>query len=121
MYAGASYSTSPIVEKLDTGNFPLVSEKVTVTSATAGYASGSVMGQVTIGLRCKLSASAASDGSQTPYAVLADDIPPGAAECEAMVYLAGEFPAAKLTFGAGHTAASAKAGLRQRGIYLQGA
>lgn len=66
-----------------------------------------------------LSLSAAADTSKTPSAILADDsIDTTDGPVEAMVYLRGDFNTAQLTFGAGHTADSARDVLRDAGIYL---
>lgn len=96
----------------------LVCRKFTVASAGQALPRGAVLGKVTAGGKLVLSTAAASDGSQEPYAILADSIPAGAADVEAMAYLTGLYNTAALTFGAGHTAASTLDQLRDRGIHL---
>lgn len=66
----------------------------------------------------KLSASAAADGSQTPNAIAVDEVDTTPGAKVAGVYVKGEFAAQKVTFGAGHTAATAYQALRDAGIFL---
>ncbi|MEA1674093.1 head decoration protein [Nitrospirillum sp. BR 11163] len=68
----------------------------------------------------KLSAKAATDGSQVPNCVLAEDADATGGDTLAPVYLTGDFNAAAVTLGAGHTVASVSAGLRTQGIFLTG-
>lgn len=91
----------------DAGTAPVVGETfaVTVTAATGNG-------------KYKTSLAAATDGSQTPRAILAHDITVGASDTEAMAYFTGHFRSAALTFGTGHTAASTTDGLRTLGIHL---
>lgn len=67
----------------------------------------------------KMSVLAAIDGSQNPFAILADDADATAADVEAMVYVTGTFNSNAVTYGAGHSAASVRDGLRKIGIQLQ--
>lgn len=69
----------------------------------------------------KLSLAAATDGSQVPTAILAEAAAAASADVVAPAYLSGEFNAAAITFGTGHTAASVKDALRARNLYLQSA
>ena len=65
------------------------------------------------------SVAAATDGSQTPYGILAHDTDAASgADIEALIYTGGSFNSDNLTLGAGHTAASIKEGLRDKGIYI---
>lgn len=69
--------------------------------------------------KCVLSLAAAVDGSQVPYAILADDtVAADGADIEAMVYVGGSFNSDNLTFGTGHTASSVRNGLRDLGIFI---
>jgi hypothetical protein len=65
-----------------------------------------------------LSAIAAVDGSQYPEAILAEDADATAGDVEALVYENGEYNVTQLTFGTGHTAATTRDVLRQKGIVL---
>jgi hypothetical protein len=66
-----------------------------------------------------LSAAAAVDGSQTPIAILADDVDASGGDVAgAPIFRAGGFNAGKMTFGAGQTAAALKESLAARGLFL---
>jgi hypothetical protein len=65
------------------------------------------------------SLTAAVDGSQYPDAILGEDADATSADVEAMSHIGGEFISDYMTFGTGHTAASARDDLRLRGIYLK--
>lgn len=68
----------------------------------------------------KLSAAAAVDGSQVPVAILPEAVDATAGDkANVGVWQTGEFIKTKLTFGAGHTAASTLWGLAQKNIYLR--
>lgn len=80
---------------------------------------GALLGKITATGKVILSLSAAVDGSQTPYAVLAEDADATSADVTTIAYLTGEFNSTAMTFGTGHTAASVAAGLRDVGIFLK--
>lgn len=94
-----------------------VTESITVD--TGNLKRGAVLGKVTATGKYILSASAAVDGSQVPSVILAEDTDATAGDVVTVGYLTGEFNTAALTFGAGHTAASVKDGLRDLGIFLK--
>lgn len=95
----------------------LVSIPITLNSGQ-NLKRGALLGALTSGGNYVLSASAASDGSQTPVAVLAADCDASAGNTAALAYIRGDFNTSGITFGAGHTAASTAAGLRDRGIFI---
>ncbi len=66
----------------------------------------------------KLSASASADGSETPDAVLAEATDASGGDKETMAYFDGAFNEDRVVLGAGHTAASIREGLRNKGIHL---
>lgn len=104
-------------DRLIAGDYPIVTDKVTVASSAA-LVRGAVLGKITTGGKYKLSATAAGDGSETPVAILALDCDASAGDAEAQVYIAGAFNSGELTLGTGHTVASAKAALRDVNIYI---
>jgi hypothetical protein len=69
----------------------------------------------------KLSLAAAVDGSQNmkTAAVLAQDTDASNEIKTTIAYIAGDFYQIEMTLGQGHTAASVKEALEQRGIYLK--
>lgn len=77
---------------------------VTVTEGTVKY---------------KKSASAATDGSQVPCAILSEDCDVTSADKLCAVYLTGDFNPAALTFGTGHDATTVAAAFEARNIYLK--
>ncbi len=99
----------------------LLARKYTL-AADAVVVRGEVMGVVTSGGAVKGSASAAGDGSQTPFGIAAEDAdasdsPPG--DIEVNVFVRGTFNENRLTLGTGHTIASIREGLRSKGIFLE--
>lgn len=72
-------------------------------------------------VKYKIAARAATDGSNEPIAVLADDADPSGGDVKAGVYLTGEFNSNAMTFGTGLTAALAKEPMRRVGIFLKDA
>lgn len=95
----------------------LVGRQVTILSGQ-NLKRGAVLGKITASGKYTLSASGASDGSQTPDLILAQDVDASAADKPALAYARGDFAASALTLGAGHTAASITEGLRAKGITL---
>lgn len=65
-----------------------------------------------------LSVSSASDGSQVPEAILAEDTDATEAPAPTIAYTRGDFIAGDVIFGPGHTAESVRAGLRSKGVFL---
>lgn len=105
-------------DNLIAGEYPRVARVVTIASG-ANLAQGALLGKITASGKFKLSASAATDGSEVPDAILAEVANATAADVQAVVYFSGEFNESALSLGAGHTLASVKAGLRDRNIYLR--
>lgn len=79
---------------------------------------GAVLGKITSGGKYNLSLSAASDGSQTPVAIAAQDMDASGGDKTIQVYLRGDFKASKLTYGTAHTKATVFEALAARGICL---
>lgn len=115
--AGFSADGTYVPDALIAGDFPLRTEKVTIVSGQ-NLQRGALLGKITSGGKYNLSLSAASDGSQTPVAILAEDVDASGGDKDGIVYISGDFNQDAITFGASHTAASVKAGLRDLGIYL---
>lgn len=80
---------------------------------------GSVLGAKSATGKLVLSASAAGDGSQTPMAILAEDLDTTGGDKVFDVFVEGFFNENALVFGTGHDANSVRLGLRNVGIYLQ--
>lgn len=110
----ASQSFTPV--EIIASNFPQLTGPAVVVGA--GLKRGAVLGRVTATGKLVLSASGSSDGSQVPFAILADD-EIAAAEQKAAVYLAGHFEGSKLAYGTGHTADSVRDAFRAAGIFIK--
>ena len=109
-----------VSDALIAGSYPIATDSVTIASSAA-LTRGTVLGQITASGKFIKSASAASDGSQTIIAILAQDTDASGGDVAgAPVYLTGEFNAASVTLGAGWTAATAKVSARPYGIFLKG-
>ncbi|MEV5033674.1 head decoration protein [Sphingobium sp. LMC3-1-1.1] len=68
----------------------------------------------------KLSLAAAVDGSEVPDLILSYDVDATDGDVEAIAYETGNFASTALTLGTGHTIASIRAGLREKGIIIDG-
>ncbi len=99
------------------GEFP-IKQKVVVLAGGAIHKAGELLGQVTASKKYVLSASASSDGSQGPSAILAHDVDATDGDIEVVVYLTGEFRKEAVTLGTGHTVDSVSAALRDLSIFL---
>ena len=115
--AGFSAEGTYTPDALIAGDFPIRTLKVTISSGQ-NLQRGALLGKITSGGEYILSLSAASDGSQTPVAILAEDVDATGGDAEGIVYVAGDFNQDAITYGASHTAASVRDGLRNLGIYL---
>ena len=111
-------ANSPDANELFAGSTDLiVTRKVTLAQGQQ-LKRGALLGKLTAGGKYKLSASAASDGSQKPSAVLVHNHDTTDGDAEATVYVRGNFNAAAMTFGAGHTADSVRDELHALGIVI---
>jgi hypothetical protein len=116
--ASFSSMTSQPLPSLIAGDFPRVTRLVTIASGTGVLPAGAVLGRITASKKLTLSAAASSDGSEAVHAVLAEPVDATAADVQAVVYFTGEFNADQLTFGVGHSAASAADALRDLSIFI---
>jgi len=96
---------------------PAYIRPVTIVSGQ-NLAAGAVLGQITTGGKFKLSATAASDGSQTQVAVLLGAVDASAGDKAGLAAFSGGFKQQRLVFGDGHTPDSAWRALSARRIYL---
>jgi hypothetical protein len=92
----------------------------TIADGSTDFAAGDTF-NVTVSAATEkylLSLSAATDGSQVPDAILAEDMDASGGDKSVLVYTRGDFNTGGLTFGTGHTAATVTDGLRAKGITL---
>lgn len=105
-------------DNLLAGEYPRIERLVTI-AAGADLAKGAVLGRITASGKFKLSASASSDGSQTPDAILAEKASAAGADVQAVVYFSGEFNENALILGVGHTLDAVRLTLKAKSIYLR--
>lgn len=120
MYDRASFAstTVPALATLIRSGTPNT-KKVTLLAGTS-YPMGAVLGIITASSKAVISASASSDGSQTPAYVLSYAVDATGGDVEAMAIETGDLIGSQLVLGTGHTLASIRAGLRGRGITFDG-
>ena len=100
------------------GEYPRIERIITIASGS-NLTKGAVLGRITASGKFILSAAGASDGSETPDAILAERIDASAEDKQAVVYFSGEFNENALTLGTGHTLDSIRASFRLKGIFLR--
>lgn len=105
-------------DQLLAGDFPIIRESG-VIAAGQQLSRGAVLGQLTAGGQYKLSASAATDGSQTPVAVLDEDIDTTEGALPGVLMLTGEVRGDALHLGTGHTIASVADALRPLSLFVR--
>lgn len=105
-------------DKLIAGDFPIVTESVTIASG-ASLKRGTVLGIVTASGKCAIVNSALTDGTQSPKYVLLEDADASAGDRIATVGVTGEYNANALIFGGTDTYATHKVALRALCIFLK--
>lgn len=106
-------------DKLLAGDFPKVTEQVTIVSG-ASIPRGGVLGKITASGKCTLVDSAGTDdGRRAAYGVLLESVDATAGDKVGVAALSGEFNSAALTFGGEDTAATHRETLRDKNIYLR--
>lgn len=78
-----------------------------------------VLGQITADKKYIKSLAAATDGSQTVDAILAEAVDASDGDKQALIFIAGEFDQDALILGAGHTLGSIDATFRDKSIWLE--
>lgn len=97
---------------------PVVAGAETITGGAA-YTRGTVLGLITASGLCTISNSAAENGSENIYAILAEDVDATGGDVAAAVYYTGEYNVDALTFGGSDTAADRKQEARNVGIFFK--
>jgi len=115
--AGFASSQSYQPKNILANSDDVTTRKVTILSGQ-NLAVGAVIGKITAGGKYVLSASAAADGSQAPDLVLAEDCDASGGDREAIAYETATVVSTALVLGAGHTVASIREGLRDKGIKI---
>ena len=100
------------------GEFPRVARYVTVTGGER-LTTGMVLGKITESGIYQLSSAAATDGSQVPDAILAEDVDARRRDVSSPVWFTGEFSIPTITLGEGHTLPEVQDALRGKSIFLR--
>ncbi len=106
-----------VTDDLIAGGFPIMTEPCTVTGGA--FKRGTVMGRIGAGGKFTISRKTASDGSQTPSAVLLQDVDATAGDAGGQIYTAGAFQIPSITLDPSHTLSDAAFALRQTSIFLK--
>ncbi len=109
-------SISP--QNIFASDYPAKRLAITIASGAGSLIAGTVLGKVTASGKYVKSASASSDGSQTPLVILTEDVDATSADKVSVAYETGDFVESFLILGTGHTIASIRDGLRARGIFI---
>jgi hypothetical protein len=105
-------------ENLFAGNvFPVVTGKGTITGGN--YTRGTVLGEITASKKLTKVDSSKVDGSQTVFAVLAEDTDASLGDKIAPIYLTGEFNEEQLVFGGADTADTHRSNARKVSIFFK--
>ena len=122
-----SYSYKPLANGVATvGTFspdelvicPGTGRVRTIASGSGVLKRGTVLGKITASGKMTISLTAATDGSQTPYVVLAEDVDATSADVDAVCYFSGVLNANKLIYGTGHSLTTVFDPFRQVDIEL---
>lgn len=105
--ATASYAPNDLL----VSDVPVVTRNITLASGQ-NQPRGAVLGKITASDKYILSLAAAADGSEVPALVLAHDCNASGGDTVCAAYAAAAFDSTKLTFGAGHTAATVERAFR---------
>lgn len=100
------------------GSFPIVTETVTLLAGRV-YKKNTLLGKITASKKLTISLSAASDGSEVPDVILAEDVDATESDKIGVVYKSVEINKNSVVVGAGHTIDSVKDILRGKSIFLK--
>jgi hypothetical protein len=110
-----------IPDQLIAGEFKIVTSNITVLSGQGILKRGTVVGAVTASGKYIVSIKTATDGSQVPIAILADDVDATSADAIGGAYQTGEFNVNALIYDTGWTALTLGAALRPYSIFVKSA
>jgi hypothetical protein len=106
-----------VPDQLIAGPLQLVTDTGTITGGA--FKRGSVLGLITASGKYTLSLKTAADGSETPVAILVDDVDASSADQSGGLYLMGEFNQNSVIIDASWTIADIKSALRPLAIFLK--
>ncbi|GKX39568.1 head decoration protein [Pectobacterium odoriferum] len=106
-----------VPDQLIAGTLQLVTDTGIITGGA--YQRGTVLGQVTASGKYTQSVKAATDGSETPVAILVDDVDASSSDQNGGLYLMGELNQHRIIFDESWTIAELKIALRPLAIFLK--
>lgn len=89
------------------------------TITGGAFKRGTVLGKITASAKFTIALPGAADGSQTPVALLVDDVDASQADAIGGIYAMGEFNERAVILGTGMTLDAAKTALEAQNIYLK--
>lgn len=110
-----------IPDQLIAGEMKNVTGNVTILSGAGIVKRGAVLGMITASGKYIVSVKTATDGSQAPVAILADDVDATAADAVGGVYFTGEFNGNAMLFDASWTVDTLRPLCRQVSIFIKSA
>lgn len=106
-------------DQLIAGRVPQVTDNATLVSGVGAIKRGTVLGVISASGKYTVSATASTDGSEVPTAILVDDADSTSGDVTIGVYELGEFNMNAITIGTGWSLSTIKSPLRSKGIYLK--
>lgn len=100
-------------------NYGVMTETVVIAAGSGNIGRGTVLGQVTATGKYRPCDASATDGSQIPSAILADQADATSADAKTAGFLAGQFDGALVVLGPGWTLQQAADALRRMGIFVK--
>ncbi|MGE4536655.1 MAG: head decoration protein [Desulfovibrio sp.] len=105
-------------DNLIAGDAKIVTAAGTIASGAGVLVRGTVLGKITANGKYLKAIGTAEDGSQTPDAILAEDVDATSADALSVVCLSGQFAESALILDASLTLDGIRDGLRDKNIYL---
>ena len=116
-FAPGMKSSLFLPDQLIAGTLQLVTDSGIITGGT--YKRGTVLGMVTATGKYTLSVKTATDGSETPVAILVDNVDASTADQNGGLYLMGEFNQSRIIFDNSWAIPALKTALRPLAIFLK--
>lgn len=116
-FAPGMESSLFIPDQLIAGTLQLVTDTGIITGGA--YKRGTVLGVITASGKYTQSVKTATDGSETPVAILVDNVDASTSDQNGGLYLMGEFNQNRIIFDNSWTVPALKAALRPLAIFLK--
>lgn len=116
-FAPGMKSSLFVPDQLIAGALQLITDTGIITGGA--FSRGTVLGLITDSGKYTICVKTAEDGSQTPVAILVDDVNASSADQNGGLYLTGEFNQNRIIFDDTWTVAELKTALRPMGMFLK--